>query len=336
MTRFALDDHIVAQPRALRDLLAQDLPQPLDPTRPIVLAGEGTSLHACRVAAGWIAQLSNGAVRPHAIDSHTLARSTPLRSADQVVVVSHRGKKRFPNEVLARARELGAATVCISGHGDEAIPADTVVRTCAQENSATHTVSYVTALAALARMALPLGEADLSTVLEDALADAPNAMEATLAQPAPTGAAERLAAASPILVTGFDADAVTADEAALKIKEGAYRWAEGMSLEAALHGPVAVYGPDSAAVVIEPAGDDGGRCNDVIRTAGAVGMDLLRCGPGEVELPFVDASPWVRPLTVVPALQRVVAEMARLRGTNPDTIRTDEEPWASAIADLML
>jgi len=183
---------------------------------------------------------------------------------------------------------------------------------------------------------LRLAEPDHATVLERAIAEIPDTLAVTLTLPAPTAVAERLASQSPILCAGFDVDAVSADEAALKIKEGAYRWAEGMTLEQALHGPVAVYGEGTAAIVFEPAGDDGGRCSDLIRTAGAVGMDVVRCGPGEVELPYYDASPWVRPLTSIVPIQRFVAEMARLRETNPDTIRTDEEPWAGAIGRLQL
>jgi len=56
-----------------------------------------------------------------------------------------------------------------------------------------------------------------------------------------------------------------------------------MALDQALHGPVPVCDEATAAVIFEPAGDDGGRCSDLIRTASAVAMDVLRCGPGKVE-----------------------------------------------------
>lgn len=334
---FHLDDQIASQPAAVRAALQRELPTPLDPGRPIILAGEGTSLHACRIGATWIARLSGGAVRAHAIDAHALALVEPIRAADQVIVVSHRGSKRFPGEVLRRARSAGAATICVSGEGTADIPADLVLRTCPDETSATHTVSYTTALAVLARLLLPLATDERRAELTATLAGLAQAMEATLALPAPTAAAERLAARAPILVAGFGLEAVTADEAALKIKEGTYRWAEGMSVEAALHGPVAVYGPDGAAVVIEPSGDDGGRSAALAGVCGAVGMDVLHCGPGVgSELPCADVSPWLRPLIDVIPLQRVVAEMARLRGTNPDSIRGDEEPWAGAMRRVRL
>ena len=109
-----------------------------------------------------------------------------------------------------------------------------------------------------------------------------------------------------------------------------------MSVEAALHGPVAVYGPDGAAIVIEPAGDDGGRAAALAESCHGVGMDVVGCGPGDTDLPFAPVADWMRPLVAVLPLQRAVAEMARLRGTNPDTIRGDEEPWASAMRAVRL
>lgn len=335
MTRFHLDDQITAQPAAVRAVLEREIPPGLDPRRPILFTGEGTSLHACRVAANWVARLSNGAIRAHAIESHALALVAPLRADDQVVVVSHRGTKRFPGEVLQRARSAGAMTICVSGEGAAEIPADIVIRTCPDETSATHTVSYVSALAALARLVMPLG-GERATEFEHALASVADAMEATLSLPPPAAAAERLAGREPILVTGFDLDAVTADEAALKLKEGTWHWAEGMSVEAALHGPVAVYGPRAAGIVIAPAADDGGRSAALAEVCHAVGMDVLHCGPGDSDLPFVEVSIWVRPMTSILPLQRLVAETARRVGSNPDTIRTDEEPWAGAMKRVRL
>ncbi|MDX1610024.1 MAG: SIS domain-containing protein [Halofilum sp. (in: g-proteobacteria)] len=337
MTHFHLDDQIAAQPAAVRAVLDRAMGATLlDPARPILFAGEGTSLHAARIAAAWSARLTGGAVRAHAIDAHALALGGPLRSLDQVVVVSHRGSKRFPGEVLRRARQAGAATICVTGEGRAEIPADHVIRTCADETSGTHTVSYVSALAALARLLLPLAEGETRAAFGAALESVPEAMAATLALPAPVDAAGRLCGHAPLLIAGTDLDAVTAEEAALKIKEGAYIWAEGMSAEAALHGPVAVYGPAAAAIVIEPAVDDGGRVAALAQVGATVGMEVLHSGPGNTALPFSEVSPWVRPLVSVLPQQRLVAEMARLRGTDPDSIRGHEEPWATAIAGVKL
>src|ERR1035441_10318825 len=88
--------------------------------------------------------LTGGAIRPAAIDAHDLALLEGVQPADQVVVVSHRGNKHRPNEVLAKARAVGALT--ITGEGPAVPEADVVLRTWPQEQARTHTVSYLTAL----------------------------------------------------------------------------------------------------------------------------------------------------------------------------------------------
>ncbi|SDG19675.1 glucosamine--fructose-6-phosphate aminotransferase (isomerizing) [Limimonas halophila] len=337
MPTFTYDEQIASQPAAVRDALGSIAAPALDPARPVVFTGIGTSLHACRIAARWTAALTDGAIRPHAVEAHELAGQAPLRADDQVVVVSHRGSKRFPNAVLQRARDVGARTVAVTGDGPHEPDADTVLRTCAGERAATHTVSYLTALAALGRLVAGLlGEA-AARPLTAALAAVPEHLQQAVDAPAPVAAAEQLAARSPLVMAGFGLDAVTAGEAALKIKEGAYLWAEGMSVEAALHGPAAVYQEPAAMVTIAPAGDDGGRIGQLQQLGRDLGLPVVTCASEpEADLWFPEAPAMVQPMLSIVPLQRLVAELARLRGTNPDTIRTDEEPWASAMKRVRL
>jgi len=337
MPTFAYDAQIAAQPEAVRTALGRIEAPALDPGRPVILTGIGTSLHACRIAADWAAALSGGSVRPHAVEAHAMAAHAPLRADDQVVVVSHRGSKRFPNAVLQRARAVGARSVAVTGEGPHTPDADTVLRTCAGERAATHTVSYLTALVALGRLIAGLVGEAAARPLTEALAGVPELLQQAVDAPAPTHAAARLAEREPLLVAGFGLDAVTAGEAALKIKEGAYLWAEGMSVEAALHGPAAVYRDPTAMVTIAPGDDDGGRIGQLQRLGRDLGVPVLTCGSGtDADLWFPAAPALVQPMPAIVPLQRLVAELARVRATNPDTIRTDEEPWASAMKRIEL
>ena len=335
MTRFLLDDQIASQPEAVRDALRRTEPPQLDPERPLVFTGIGTSLHACRVAAAWTAEITEGRLRPHAVETHEFALRGGIQAGDQIVVVSHRGTKRFPTALLDRAKAVGASSVTVTGFGAERVAGDVVLRTCADETSMTHTVSYVSALAVLgrliARLAGKRGEA-----LTRALESAPEAQERTLALPAPVRAAEQVHEREPILVTGFGLDAITAQETALKIKEAAYAWSEGMSVEQALHGPPAAYDGRRAAITITPPHDDGERTAQLRGLLQEIGVTALTCGDADEDLPFAPVHPLARPLVAVIPLQRLSAEMARLRGTNPDKIRTDAEPWASAMRRVRL
>lgn len=132
-------------------------------------------------------------------------------------------------------------------------------------------------------------------------------------------------------------DAITADEAALKLKEGTYRWTEGMSVELALHGTPAVFAPPMAAVCIRPGHKDGNRTVDLTRLLTAIGAVACTAGDGpDDDLWFASADPLVRPLVAVVAFQRLVASLARLVGSSPEAIHTDAEPWRSAMLGVPL
>jgi glucosamine--fructose-6-phosphate aminotransferase (isomerizing) len=282
--RFAFDDAIAAQPDALRRALALDLGGArLDPSRPIVFTGLGSSLHACRVAAAWTSILSAGRVRAHAIDPTSLIAT----AADQIIVVSHSGRSLVPSPMIV---------VC----GDHAQPTNAthVLRTGPAEQANTHSRSYVCALAILGRL---LDDPTLNA----ALTDAPAAIERILSEPPPVADAARLAGREPILVAGSGAlAAITASEIALKIKEGTCRWAEGMFAEQALHGPQLALRPGAGAILL------GDPAPELARTLAARSIETLTLAS--------TADSLAAPLIDVVRAQRLVAEMARLLGTNPD------------------
>ncbi|MCA1828838.1 MAG: hypothetical protein LC689_18095 [Myxococcales bacterium] len=294
--KFVYEEQIASQPEAVEAVLRRRVPA-LDPSRPLIFAGLGTSLHAARVAAAWA-----GPPRAQAFDAHELALRLPIPREAQVVVVTHGGKGPFAAAVLSKAREAGARTIAVIGEHAPPLAADEIVRTCPAERAETHTVSYLTALAALGRM---LG-IDLS--------QAPRLLRETLALPAPVEAAHALAGCDRLLVTGFGLDAITASEAALKLKEATFQWAEGMAVEQALHGPHAAFQAGMGAIVIPPARDDAGRTAALKEVCGKRGVAV-------VEPRFPPCDEPLRPLVLAVPLQRLAAEIARLNGGDPDRSR---------------
>ncbi|MGC1185679.1 MAG: hypothetical protein WBA31_11115, partial [Candidatus Dormiibacterota bacterium] len=111
---------------------------------------------------------------------------------------------------------------------------------------------------------------------------------------------------------------------------------EGMSQEFSLHGTPAVFEPRSAALLITPGRDDGGRFREVRRLLQELGLEVVTCGSGDTDLPFAEVDYLIRALVAIVPLQRLVAELARLRGTNPDATRNDQSPWAEAVARVKL
>lgn len=194
----------------------------LNPHRPIIFAGIGTSLHAAKVAADWVAQLSGGKVRAWAADAHDVGTGAfPLTAQDQLVVISHRGKKIYPNASLKRARELGCYTISIVGQSAPEQDADVTLRTCANESAGTFSVSYLASLIVLAQIVAKTFP-NASAAFAAGLKQLPAAVAESLSQKPAARWVDAFAKNSPILITGFGIDLPTAQEAALKIKEGAW------------------------------------------------------------------------------------------------------------------
>lgn len=353
--RFALDDQIASIPAAVGEVLARVEAPALDPGRPLLFSGIGTSLHAARVAADWVTQLSGGHTRAAAVDAHDLALREPLTGAEQVVVISHRGTKRFPNAALARAAAAGCTTVAVVGATAPEQAAGHTLRTCGNETAGTFSASYLASLAALARIAEGVaggGGASAGSTAAAAcdafsagLAGLPAALAATVAGPGPAEAAARLDGREPLLLVGFGVDHATVDEAALKIKEGAWLWAEALSVEFALHGTPAVYRPGQGAIVVLPGEDDGGRTVEALGLLARLGIEVVTCGaagpdaPASAsapDLPFAPTAPLLRPFTAIVPFHRLTAELARRRGTDPDTLHGRRDPWQPAMQAVKL
>lgn len=151
-------------------------------------------------------------------------------------------------------------------------------------------------------------------------------------------AIEHLGQHAPILISGFGPDLPTAQEAALKIKEGAWLWTEAMSPEFALHGTPASYHAGMSAIVMLPEIDDHGRSLQLVDVLRALGCGaIMRCGTHDAELPFAaPAHQFLRPFLAILPLHRLTAGLAQLRGTDPDTLHGGREPWKTVMTGLRL
>ncbi len=336
MASYAYDAQLAAIPSVVAEVLVRNDTPALDPARTVVFTGIGTSLHAARVAADWVTQMTGRMGLALAVDAHDLGSGAlPLTGAEQVVVISHRGYKIYPTASLERARAAGCATIAVVGLAAPEQAADHVMRTCANETAGTFSVSYLASLAALARLVAPF---DRDGAFSAALPSLPEALAQTLARPLERKVAEDIAVATPILITGFAGDLVTAQEAALKIKEGTWLWTEAMSPEFAIHGTPASYQPGMSAIVMRPALDDGGRTELLVSVLQRLGLARIAfCGEAAPDLPFATPPhPLLRPLLAILPFHQLTAALARLRGSDPDTMHGHREPWKSVMTGLKL
>jgi glucosamine--fructose-6-phosphate aminotransferase (isomerizing) len=338
MRTFAYDAQLAAIPDVVADLVGRLEGPALDPGRPILFSGIGTSLHAARVAVDWLDRLTDRQVRATAVDAHDLGVGlTPLTREDQVVVISHRGRKRFPTAALERARSLGCTSVAVVGRAAPEQPASVTIRTCADETAGTFSVSYQGSLIALAKIvAATCPEA--AQAFAASLKDLPSALRGTLHRPVSAELVERLCDHTPLLISGFGPDLITAHEAALKIKEGAWLWTEAMSPEFALHGTPASFGPAMGAIVIMPDLDDGGRSRQLVEVLRDLRLGVVAtCGTGDADLAFAaPPHPLLRPFLAVLPFHQLTAQLARRRGTDPDTLHGYREPWKTVLGRVAL
>ena len=273
---------IFAQPEWLRAV-------PTDRRLPdgrVLHTGCGTSFHAAQTG-GWAEQALELVLRP--------------QEADVLVVISHEGDTPLS---LEAARGFAGPVWLITAKPESPLGEladEVVVATPEIERSWCHTVSYTCAVAALAGLH---GE-DVSWL--------PDAVSVALEEREPVSAHERW------VVAGAGRDWPTAQEAVLKLREGAHVAAEAHHTEQLLHGHLAAIDESVRAFVLEGEG------RAAVRAAGAVAaLRELGC---EVTL-----VPTVHPVVDVVRFQLLTLDLAESRGVDPDPIRTDDERWKRARA----
>ncbi|TMM25247.1 MAG: SIS domain-containing protein [Actinobacteria bacterium] len=273
---------IFAQPEWLRAV-------PTDRRLPegrVLHTGCGTSFHAAQTG-GRAEQALELVLRP--------------RRADVLVAISHEGATAL---TLEATRAFDGPVWLITGKPESPqaeLADEVIVCTPEVERSWCHTASYTCAVAALSALH---GE-DVGWLGD--------AVEEALEQREPVSAHERF------LVAGAGRDWPTAQEAVLKLREGAHVAAEAHQTEQLLHGHLAAVDDSVRAFVLEGEG------RAAERAAGAVAaLRELGC-----ETTLVST---VHPVVDIVRFQLLTLDLAEARGVDPDPIRTDEDPWKRARA----
>jgi len=273
---------IAAQPEWLRAVpTARRLPEGR-----VVFTGCGTSFHAAQTGGGALQALEAVLAPP---------------DADVLVVVSHEGDTALS---LEAARAFRGETWLVTGKPDSPLGElcdEVVVATPEVEQSWCHTASYTCAVATLAA----LGGADVSRL--------PGAVAEALEQREPVTDHER------IMVVGAGRDWPTAQEAVLKIREGAHLPAAAHHTEQLLHGHLAAVDERVRAFVLEGEGRAADRAHDAVRA-----LEILGC-----ETTLV---PTAHPVVDIVRFQLLTVDLAEARGVDPDRIHRDDDRWARAAA----
>ena len=250
----------------------------------VVFTGCGTSFYAAQTG-GEALQALEAVLRPP--------------DADLLVCVSHEGETPL---TLEAAQAFDGPVWLVTGKSDGPIAEvseEVIVVTPEVEESYCHTVSYTCAVAALAALR---GE-DIRWLRL--------AVEQALADPFAGGDWERIA------VVGAGRDWPTAQEAVLKLREGAHLPAEAHHTEQILHGHLAAIDERVRVFVLEGEGRAAERAGDVVRALGEIGAETTLVPTAH---PAVDIVPF----------QLLTVDLAERRGVNPDKIRQDDPRWDAA------
>jgi glutamine---fructose-6-phosphate transaminase (isomerizing) len=251
----------------------------------VVFTGCGTSFHAAQTGGRALQALE--------------AVLTPPE-ADVLVCVSHEGETDLTIEA---ARAFDGAVWLVTGTARSKLADladEVVVCTPEVERSWCHTASYTCGVAALD--ALRGNDiSDLPDMVQQALEAAPEPVDTDR-----------------VLVVGAGRAWPTAQEAVLKLREGAWIPAEAHETEQLLHGYFAAVEPGARAYVLEGEGRARERSHEAARALEVLGAT-------------VTLLPTVHPVVDIVFFQLLTLASAEARGIDPDPIRrTPGSPWAVA------
>ena len=311
------------QPAELKRLLADDsaarAADRLRGCKRILLAGTGTSYHGA-LAGQFI--LRSAGLEAWAVRAFELANYPPaLRPDDGLILLSHRGSKRFSRDALDGFARTSQHWVAITGEGSP-MDGDGVVRTVEQEKSPVHTASHTAAMLRIAQMAVALA----NPAWKGRLAELPEAVQRAVDMG--DGIAAKVGPTEFRPVTHFVGGGparATSYEGALKLREASHLVsAEGHDVEGILHGPLVSIQPGTPVVLVAQAGPSLERLKELELALREIGATVLSfpaaSGVDEVLAPIVNVVP----------LQWLAYHVSRKLGVDADSFRRNEPKYAAA------
>ena len=354
---YHMHEAIFGQPSAIGRILDEEresigaLARAVEAATRVLVVGIGTSWHAALVGEHLLRTLA-GREDARAWNSFEFDAYPPaIGPGDMVIVMSHRGTKRYSLRALEAARAAGAATAIVTGIGSDARVdlADVVVRTSTQDLSSAFTISHTGAMTALAMLASELGASAGRPGVEEVrqeLKRLPGLVDTALQlEPEVRGWAREGLNAERQYFAGWGPNASTAYEAALKIKESSYLKTEGFQIEQYLHGPYVATHPGVMATFIAPPGPGRGRAIEIIAAVNTVGghtAALVEEGDKEVSsmvetsLSLPAMSEALTPIVYLVPLQLFTYWLAVESKRNPDVFRLDDPAHNAARQNYQL
>lgn len=309
--------------RALVRTLAEEVPEL------IMTVARGSSDHAAAYFS--YAMMSRIGVPSLSIPLSLVSlQQPPLRLKNcWVTAFSQSGKSPDLIDSVRYLKQRGARSVALVNTADSPLADVTdaqILLPAGLEQSVAATKSYVAMLMASAQIVARLSEAmGLGNDLAAALQQLPGQMEAAVHEDW-SAALKVLVDADKMIVIGRGAALPIAQEAALKLKETSGIQAEAFSSAEVRHGPMEIIEKDYPVLVFAPSGPEQAGSLAFAADMRARGAKVLVVAPRGTPcadlLPSVPtADALLEPLTMIQGFYLVAAQVAVLRGRNPDQPR---------------
>jgi glutamine---fructose-6-phosphate transaminase (isomerizing) len=286
-----------------------------------VTIARGTSDHAASYGATLLALQAGIVTASLPPSTITRYRATLRLEHALALAISQSGASPDVVMTLEAAAAAGALAVALVNDTDAPLARAAAVvldQHAGPERSVAATKSFITSLAALARLVAVWRE---DGALHAALARLPERLEAALALDW-SAALEVLAPAGSCYVVGRGLSLGCAAESALKLKETSALHAEALSAAELRHGPRAVIEPGFPLLIYaleDPASADAAELADALVEAGQSCL-VVSARPGRgLRLPLPPPlHPLLDPIVAIQAFYPLAAALAEQRGRDPD------------------
>ncbi len=337
---YFMHDMIVSVPEALERTVdstfsrSAGIPRP-PADRPVLFVGQGTSYHAALGAVAAGRELLGPRALLRAVSSFELLLDPDLVGAAGIAIVfSESGETAVTLQAQRALAAAGVPQVLVTASGASSsrrLAGEVLPTERSEERAWTHTVSFVSALAAAYALLSTWAGAAPGPVR--GLAGAARAVLER--EPDWRRLADRMRDRSRLMLLGSGVGEITVREAALKLREGAGRFVAWVGVEEFLHGTLPSVGPDTGVVALAGSVPELVRARDALRAAEIAGARSALLGPGadtsgggEFLLPDVPRA--FAPAVHVLAFQLWTYWTAVGEGRNPDVMGYDRPPiWAA-------
>jgi glutamine---fructose-6-phosphate transaminase (isomerizing) len=337
----AFERAIASQPDVISDAITTNLDKLraamaiVAGARRVRLTGSGASFHAAEIGEHLLRAIGVHATATNAFDLASFP--TGFEPGDAVIVVSHSGVTRYARQALSRATQSGLKTIVITAEDSPLTSGDVVIGTMQRETSGTASASTTTALAVIAAIAARF---EPHSELASAVPTIPESVRSMLPSRQTALQVAEIAAESNrrTLILGAGGLAPLARLGALMAKVTSYQVIEGMHIEEGIYGGIQTLQPDD--LIIHLAGQDPaeGRHADLSHLTDAIGFRRWKIGGSPDRSTWHTALPRVpgviSPILTAIPLQWLALEIARFRGTNPDSFRRDDPEFDRAYARI--